>query len=323
MKLARAAALLAGCSLAAAAGIRHVKRWNYDICLNDCSLAGVAMPDQNTFGLPLENFWSEQCPPIIVSPSNAPATTSTVCLTFSGPALRFTFAPFPGYTTQHAFVTWKVKGNLDTSGNWTTPPPTANISCAVGPEGVDTSVLPVYNIIEKPSSTPIRDLMAGMCPNGDREALGLYLEFSGQVKGADESVWPFVQQFPCTSRAPNRSCTAWNTTFPYIEVAYRCTNCNVNPCQSSASCNTPSNRACWSPGFDINTDYEAKTPTTGVTRPVRRPPAMMSDSLGLTRSSTRSLSPKPTTGPAPTVSSRRRSCSSTVRRCRCLMPRLM
>lgn len=32
------------------------------------------------------------------------------------------------------------------------------------------------------------------------------------------------------------------------------------------SCHTPSNRACWSPGFDINTDYEDKIPDTGVTR---------------------------------------------------------
>ncbi|AEO68473.1 benzenediol:oxygen oxidoreductase [Thermothielavioides terrestris NRRL 8126] len=32
------------------------------------------------------------------------------------------------------------------------------------------------------------------------------------------------------------------------------------------SCNTPSNRACWTTGFDINTDYELKTPTTNVTR---------------------------------------------------------
>ncbi|KAJ8120299.1 hypothetical protein ONZ43_g2958 [Nemania bipapillata] len=35
--------------------------------------------------------------------------------------------------------------------------------------------------------------------------------------------------------------------------------------RSSGSCNTPSNRACWSPGFDINTDYETKTPA-GVVR---------------------------------------------------------
>ncbi|KAL2131630.1 hypothetical protein VTI74DRAFT_4784 [Chaetomium olivicolor] len=32
------------------------------------------------------------------------------------------------------------------------------------------------------------------------------------------------------------------------------------------NCNTPSNRACWRPGFNINTDYEVNTPDTGVTR---------------------------------------------------------
>ncbi|KAL1874014.1 hypothetical protein VTK73DRAFT_568 [Phialemonium thermophilum] len=34
----------------------------------------------------------------------------------------------------------------------------------------------------------------------------------------------------------------------------------------AATCNTPSNRACWTNGFDINTDYYSKTPFTGVTR---------------------------------------------------------
>ena len=34
------------------------------------------------------------------------------------------------------------------------------------------------------------------------------------------------------------------------------------------SCNTPNNRACWVEGFDINTDWEANTPVTGVTRTV-------------------------------------------------------
>ena len=32
------------------------------------------------------------------------------------------------------------------------------------------------------------------------------------------------------------------------------------------NCNTPENRACWTSGFDINTDWEQKTPLTGVTR---------------------------------------------------------
>src|SRR3569833_3303953 len=38
------------------------------------------------------------------------------------------------------------------------------------------------------------------------------------------------------------------------------------PPGSGPSCNTPDNRACWKKGFDINTDYEAEYPRTGVTR---------------------------------------------------------
>jgi len=34
----------------------------------------------------------------------------------------------------------------------------------------------------------------------------------------------------------------------------------------AATCNTATNRQCWTSGFDINTDYETSTPTTGVTR---------------------------------------------------------
>ena len=34
------------------------------------------------------------------------------------------------------------------------------------------------------------------------------------------------------------------------------------------TCNTATDRACWTDGFDINTDYEENTPTTGVTRNV-------------------------------------------------------
>lgn len=34
------------------------------------------------------------------------------------------------------------------------------------------------------------------------------------------------------------------------------------------SCHTPSNRACWTTGYNINTDYEVNSPNTGVVRPV-------------------------------------------------------
>jgi hypothetical protein len=36
----------------------------------------------------------------------------------------------------------------------------------------------------------------------------------------------------------------------------------------ASSCNTAANRACWTTGFNITTDYETSTPTTGVTRKV-------------------------------------------------------
>lgn len=39
------------------------------------------------------------------------------------------------------------------------------------------------------------------------------------------------------------------------------------------TCNTPSNRACWSTGFNINTDVEVSWPTTGVTRTVSKTPS--------------------------------------------------
>jgi hypothetical protein len=34
----------------------------------------------------------------------------------------------------------------------------------------------------------------------------------------------------------------------------------------ASTCNTASNRACWTTGFNINTDYETQVPRTGVVR---------------------------------------------------------
>jgi hypothetical protein len=44
----------------------------------------------------------------------------------------------------------------------------------------------------------------------------------------------------------------------------------------ASTCNTPSNRACWTTGFDISTDYETSTPVTGVTRTVSYPETIAS-----------------------------------------------
>lgn len=36
----------------------------------------------------------------------------------------------------------------------------------------------------------------------------------------------------------------------------------------AATCHTPTNRTCWSDGFDISTDYEEHFPATGIVREV-------------------------------------------------------
>ncbi|KAG7286007.1 hypothetical protein NEMBOFW57_008304 [Staphylotrichum longicolle] len=243
MHLPHTTVLLAGCGLAAAVavpdvvGSTRVKRWDYDVCLNDCSLAGIPMPDQNTFGLPLENFYSEQCPPIVVGPYNNPSSASRACFTFSGPALHVDFEPFPGYTIKSAVVTWKVKGNIAAdSSTWSSPPPTTNILCSPSSDGHYICDLPFNQVLQKPTTASIPELMAGMCPNGDREGLGFYFQLSGLVEpvGGGAAI-PFVQQYPCTSRDGSRQCTSWNTQYPYIEVAYRCTNCQVSACPTSTT----------------------------------------------------------------------------------------
>jgi len=42
----------------------------------------------------------------------------------------------------------------------------------------------------------------------------------------------------------------------------------LRPVKRASTCNTPQDRACWTDGFDINTDWEVTTPFTGVVREV-------------------------------------------------------
>ncbi|KAL0943578.1 uncharacterized protein CTRU02_201465 [Colletotrichum truncatum] len=229
-------------------GSSILKRWDYDVCSNDCSLAGVAMPDKDNFQLPLENNWSEQCPKIIIGPYDAPLATSRVCLDFIGPNIYFNVSSFPGYTTKSATVTWKLMGNMIDSAHWSTPPPTATLTCA--PSGVNDQLvckLPFNDALGLTPTTSIKSALAGMCPNGDREGLGFYLQFSGQVESVDsatniKTVHTFVHEPVCTQRDSRRSCTAWNPTYNYFAISYRCSKCNVAPCpapSSTSSTETP------------------------------------------------------------------------------------
>jgi hypothetical protein len=90
-------------------------------------------------------------------------------------------------------------------------PPTATVECEAAPSGGSfVCKVPFAEILQKPSSTSTKDLLAGICPNGDREGLGFYLAFSGTVSaaGSDEEI-PFKQQYPCKpgARTTDRKCT--------------------------------------------------------------------------------------------------------------------
>ncbi|KAF6813867.1 hypothetical protein CPLU01_14551 [Colletotrichum plurivorum] len=235
------AAALSDLSSLARQGPSILKRWDYDVCSNDCNLAGAAMPDKDNFQLPLENNWSEQCPKIIIGSYDAPLATSRVCLDFVGSNIYFNVSSFPGYTTKSATVTWKLMGNMIDSAHWSTPPPTATLACTLS--GVNDQLvckLPFNDVLGLSSTTSIQDILAGMCPNGDREGLGFYLQFSGQVESIDtatpiKTVHTFAQEPVCTQRDSERRCTAWNPTYDYIAISYRCSKCNVTPCPTPTS----------------------------------------------------------------------------------------
>jgi len=242
MKTPTPSLLLAGASLAFAApgqfSARHntplLKRTGYDLCENDCNLAGLAYPDKHTLQLALENNWSEQCPPIYFGADpNAPTASSRVCLDVVGSDVVFNFESFPGYTYSSASVTWKLKGNVLTPASWTAPPPTSSIACGPDPssDGLQCK-LPFSSILGVSSSTSVKDLLSGMCPNGDREGLVLYLEFSGVVTSTTNTPASatFTNEPPCTARDSTGGCTARDTAIPYIEMVYRCSKCNRDVC---------------------------------------------------------------------------------------------
>jgi len=73
------------------------------------------------------------------------------------------------------------------------------------------------------------------------------------------------------------------------------------------TCNTPTNRACWTTGFNINTDYEASFPATGVVRNYNlldNPSAYLNKALIILPAS----SPSMTIGWVEMVCRRRRPC---------------
>ncbi len=245
MKATNPSLMLAGAGLALAAPGRLstassplLKRTGYDLCENDCTVAGLALPDKHTLQLVLESYWSEQCPPIYIGDANAPTATSRVCLDFVGTNVQFNFEPFQGYSYgANVNVGYKVMGNIANPGSWSAPPPPINtLACSPNGDGM-ICTLPFSDLLGVPASTSVQDLLAGVCPNGDREALGIYLEFSGEISSATNTPASaiFSNSPPCTARDSTGQCTARDASIPYIEMAYRCSICQGTACPSSTS----------------------------------------------------------------------------------------
>ncbi|KAH7020830.1 uncharacterized protein B0I36DRAFT_333240 [Microdochium trichocladiopsis] len=281
MKLATITALVASLGLASAApglapakavGVLHMlsKKWNYDVCNNNCALSGVAMPDVNTFQLPLENNYSQQCPPISISLPDRSTVTSQVCLDFVGTNLYFNFSSFPGYTTKAASVAWGLKGNVDDPSSWSSGPPSTNLPCTQGASGF-VCVLPFASILGLTGSVATTDLLAGMCPNGAREALDLFLSFSGsaQATGSSTTV-DFNSLPPCTTRDASGTCTASSTTQNYFEMSYRCSSCEAAPCASSSSSSTSTSTTS-STSTSVSTTTSTSTSSTASSSPSPKP----------------------------------------------------
>ncbi len=118
-------------------------------------------------------------PLIYIGEYNDPTALSRVCLDIVDSNVYFNFSSFPGFTTQSATVSWKLKGNILDPAHWSSPSRGVDITCAptrIGDQFV--CKLPFSDILGVSSpTTSLRKLLAGMCPNGDRAGLGLYINF--------------------------------------------------------------------------------------------------------------------------------------------------
>ncbi|KAH7027162.1 uncharacterized protein B0I36DRAFT_375202 [Microdochium trichocladiopsis] len=194
------------------------------------SLAGVSLPDKDNSQLPFEINCVQRCIAIALTTPSSSIVSSRVCLDFIGPNLYFNFSSFPGYTTN---VEAEAEGQLARPETWSNPP-MAKIVCARDGSGF-VCKLPFTTILGVPVTTPIKDIMAGMCPNGDREAFNVFLAFSGQTESVESSTSTvitsaFISLAPCIARDARGRCTSCSaTTQDYFEMIFHCTKCAAVP----------------------------------------------------------------------------------------------
>ncbi|RYP56269.1 hypothetical protein DL771_012056 [Monosporascus sp. 5C6A] len=230
MKVNAAAVALSGAALAMASPLASqalFRRWDYDVCTDDCTLFGTPAPDKDTFNRgPIAGYQSDRDYKICI---DGTTTCSTARLEFVGLNLVVSFLDFGGgytYDTAGVFLQ-KLGATCPTSVK-------PNYLCTTS-GSIATCTIP-FTSITGLSTTNVRPLFGAMCPKGDREALEFYIAFSGTLKDSSSTV-SFHQDKTCTSYTSG-TCTAWCNDCIYSEMAYRCSNCNV-PCPSTTTILTP------------------------------------------------------------------------------------
>ncbi|OBT81315.1 hypothetical protein VE02_10113 [Pseudogymnoascus sp. 03VT05] len=181
----------------AASVLSHSKRWDTTLCTSDTS--GVPIPDADNFQLPLENLRQDMCWDLCVGDQATCTTKTKICYDFHGPNLIFTYNAISGYTYTEAEIWLGLSAPAST-----TPTPqytTSNGFCTISADKTTVSCNIPYDTIVPGGA--LLDVLAEMCPNGDREGYSLLQDGSPA----------------CTSYYPN---TYWVLT-------YLCTKCPYTP----------------------------------------------------------------------------------------------
>lgn len=196
--------------LPARAASNPLRRWDSNACT--AQLSGVPMPDDTNFNFPLESYRQSQCWDLCIGDQISCATKSQICYDFVGYTLVFYYKPAPGYTYSEVNI-W-----LGLSAPTGSPSPqysSENGACAIAADGSTAQCTIAYSQI-----TTNSDVLAGMCPYGDQQALSLFLYTDATLSGSSGPVQAegglTCQDYPtCSSIYP----------FTYWVLGYRCTKC--------------------------------------------------------------------------------------------------
>jgi len=199
------------------------KRWDTSICNNN---PGAAVPDSDTFQLPLEGYRNDKCWDICLGDQSTCATTTQVCFDFLGANLVFNYSSVSGYTYTEADI-WLGLTAPDSSA--VSQYTTSNGACTISTDASTAScTIPYSSIITS------GDVLSGMCPNGDAAGLTFYLNTNAALIDSNGNDVAAEAALSCADY-PTCSETLPET---YWELYYRCTDCPAASSSSSVSSST-------------------------------------------------------------------------------------